>query len=59
MPVGAVEISECKGKKVTGTTVEYTSNERGKTTFKIDVLFRQPGYYEHKFGDVTFNINVR
>lgn len=51
--------SECKGKKVLGTIVEFTSAKRGKTSFKIDVLYRQAGYYDHKFGDVTFNVRVR
>ena len=51
--------SGCKGKKVLGSIVEFTSNSRGKTSFKIDVLYRQGGYYDHKFGDVTFNVTVR
>ena len=51
--------SPCKGKKILGTTVEYTGTKRGKDTFKVEVLFFKPGYYEQKYHDVTFNINVR
>ena len=49
----------CKDGKVLGSIVEFTSSKRGSTSFKIDVLYRQGGYYDHKFGDVTFNIRVR
>ena len=51
--------SVCKGKKILGTTVEYTGTKRGKDSFKVEVMFSKPRYYEEKFHDVTFNINVR
>ena len=51
--------SSCKGKRVLGTTVEYTGTKRGRDSFKVEVLFARPGYYDHKFGDVTINVTVR
>ena len=49
----------CKGKTVKGTEIEYTGNKKGKTSFKVEVLYRQGRYEEHIFGNVLFNVNVR
>ena len=51
--------SPCKGKKVLGSIVEFRSDKRGKTTFKIDILQRSGTHYDHKYGDVTINVTVR
>jgi len=51
--------SPCKGRKVRGSTVEYTGTERGQDSFVIEILFRHPAYYDHKFGEIKFNVRVR
>lgn len=51
--------SPCKGKKVRGSTLEYTGTERGRDEFIIEVLFRHPAYYDHKFGEIKFRVRVR
>lgn len=51
--------SPCKGKKVRGTTVEYTGTKRGADQIIVEVLYRIPGYYDHKFGEIEFRVRVR
>ena len=49
----------CKDKIIKATTAEYISDKKGKTTFKIQVLYRQGRYEEHIFQNILFNVNVR
>jgi hypothetical protein len=51
--------SPCKGRKVRGSTLEYTGTQRGRDSFIIEILFRHPAYYDHKFGEMKFNVSVR
>jgi hypothetical protein len=49
----------CKDKVIRATIAEFTSDKKGKTSFKIQVLYRQGRYEEHIFGNYLFNVNVR
>ena len=49
----------CKDKIVKSTAVEFTGDRKGKTSFKVEVLYREGRYEEHIFGNILFNVNVK
>lgn len=54
-----VEKTNCKGKVVKATAVEFTGDRKGKVSFKVEVFYRQGRYEEHIFSNILFNVNVR
>lgn len=53
------EKKNCKGKIIKSTAVEFTGDKKGKTSFKVEVLYREGRYEEYVFGNILFNVNVR
>ena len=49
----------CKGKEVKGIAIEYISSKRGKDTFRVQIIWDQPGHSFTVYEDITFNVTVR
>lgn len=47
------------GQKVRGSTVEYTGTRCGRDELVVEVLYRHPAYYDHKFREIKFRIKIR